>query len=99
MYGNLLGQTQHWLSYRCGHISRFDCKILFTDKLLGEYILSLLVSIFRGKEDFLNPNYYGHSQKCCTHADIWKNDKKNFNRMKYIEGSFVKSSGKNSREH
>ena len=28
MYGNLLGQTQHWLSYRGGDLSRFDCNAL-----------------------------------------------------------------------
>ena len=33
-------------------------------------------------------------------ADIWKNTKNYFlNRVKYIEGSLVKSSGKISREH
>ena len=26
LYSNdLLGQTQHWLSYRRGHLNRFDC--------------------------------------------------------------------------
>ena len=32
--------------------------ILFKDKLLEEWMLSLLVPIFRGKGDSLNPNSY-----------------------------------------
>ena len=45
--------------------------ILFKDKLLAEWILSLLVTIFKGKEDPLNSNSYRrikllvHASKLC----------------------------------
>ena len=41
--------------------------ILFKDKLLAEWILSLLVTIFKGKEDPLNSNSY-RGIKLLVHA-------------------------------
>ena len=41
--------------------------ILFKDKLLAEWILSLLVTIFKGKEDPLNSNFY-RGIKLLVHA-------------------------------
>ena len=46
MYGNLLGQTQHWLSYKGGCLNRFDYIYIYVYIYIYIYIYSFIIYIY-----------------------------------------------------